>query len=83
MTDPFKTYLQSLQADLARGNASEHTHRPALKILLESLGERLTATNEPRQVTECGKPDMAVYRGRCLRRNKGRFGCAMASGARL
>jgi hypothetical protein len=66
MIDPFKTYLQSLQADLARGNASEHTHRPALKILLESLGERLTATNEPRQVTECGKPDMAVYRGPVL-----------------
>ena len=66
MTDPIKIYLQSLQADLARGNASEHTHRPALKIFLESLGERLTATNEPRQVTECGKPDMAVYRGPVL-----------------
>ena len=66
MTDPFKTYIQSLQTDLARGNASEHTHRPALKILLESLGERLTATNEPRQVTDCGKPDMAVYRGPVL-----------------
>jgi len=60
MTDPFKTYIQSLQADLARGNASEHTHRPALKTLLESLWERLTAINEPRQVTKCGKPDMAV-----------------------
>lgn len=66
MTDPFKTYLQSLQADLARGNASEHTHRPALKTLLESLGELLTATNEPRQVTECGKPDIAVYQGPVL-----------------
>jgi len=31
MTEPFKNYIQSLQADLARGNASEHTHRPALK----------------------------------------------------
>ncbi|MGD0217486.1 MAG: type ISP restriction/modification enzyme [Desulfobaccales bacterium] len=66
MTDPFKIYIQTLQADLARGNASEHTHRPALKALIESLGERLTATNEPRQVTECGKPDMAVYRGPVL-----------------
>jgi hypothetical protein len=66
MNNPFKTYIQSLQADLARGNASEHTHRPALKILLESLGERLTATNEPRQITECGKPDMAIYRGPVL-----------------
>ncbi len=66
MTDPFKTYLQSLQTDLARGNATEHTHRPALKTLLESLGERLTATNEPRQVTDCGKPDIAVYQGPVL-----------------
>jgi hypothetical protein len=66
MTDPFKTYIQTLQADLARGNASEHTHRPALKTLLESLGERLTATNEPKQVTDCGKPDIAVYQGPVL-----------------
>lgn len=66
MTEVFKTYLKSLQADLARGNASEHTHRPALKTLLESLGERLTATNEPRHVTDCGKPDMAVYCGPTL-----------------
>jgi hypothetical protein len=44
MTDPFKPYIQFLQADLARGNASEHTHRLTLKTLLESLGERLTAT---------------------------------------
>ncbi|MDD3581947.1 MAG: N-6 DNA methylase, partial [Desulfobacca sp.] len=66
MSDHFKTYLQSLRSDLARGNASEHTHRPSLKILLESLGDRLTATNEPRQVTDCGKPDMAVYQGPVL-----------------
>lgn len=66
MTDPFKTYLQSLQTDLARGNATEHTHRPALKALIEALGERLTATNEPKQVTDCGKPDIAVYRGPVL-----------------
>ncbi|MHB8066396.1 MAG: type ISP restriction/modification enzyme [Desulfobaccales bacterium] len=66
MTDPFKTYLQSLQADLARGNATEHTHRPALKSLIETLGEHLTATNEPKQITDCGKPDVAVYRGLVL-----------------
>jgi hypothetical protein len=63
---PFRKYLQDLHTALAAGNASEHTHRPPLKALLESLGERLTANNEPRQVTECGKPDMAVYRGPVL-----------------
>ena len=66
MTDPFKTYLHALQTALAAGDATEHTHRPALKTLLESLGERLTATNEPRQVTECGKPDMTVSQGPVL-----------------
>ncbi|MBM4288272.1 MAG: DNA methyltransferase, partial [Deltaproteobacteria bacterium] len=66
MAIAFKNYLKSLQADLARGNASEHTHRPTLKTLLESLGERLTATNEPWDVTDCGKPDMAVYQGPVL-----------------
>jgi len=66
MTDPFKTYIHTLQADLAMGNASEHTHRPTLKTFLQSMGDRITATNEPRQVTDCGKPDMAVYQGPVL-----------------
>ena len=61
--DPFKTYLQSLQTALAAGDATEHTHRPALKALLEALEPGITATNEPKQVTDCGKPDIAVRRG--------------------
>jgi hypothetical protein len=63
MTDPFRTYLQALQAELARGDASEHTHRPALKTLLEALEPGITATNEPKKYTDCGKPDMRVFRG--------------------
>lgn len=63
MTDPFKIYIQTLQADLARGNATEHTHRPALKTLLEALEPGVTATNEPKKYTDCGKPDMRVFRG--------------------
>jgi len=66
MDSIFRTYLNTLHDDLDRGNASEHTHRTALKILIESLRDRLAATNEPRQVTECGKPDMAVYQGPVL-----------------
>ncbi len=63
MTDLFKIYLQSLQTALAAGDSTEHTHRPALKALLEALEPGVTATNEPKQVTDCGKPDMAVRRG--------------------
>jgi len=63
LQDSFKIYLQALQNALAAGDATEHTHRPALKSLIEALEPGVTATNEPKQVTDCGKPDMAVRRG--------------------
>jgi hypothetical protein len=64
MEAPFRSYLQTLQTTLAAGRATEHTHRPALKTLLEALKPGIMAVNEPRQeVTECGKPDMVVLKG--------------------
>lgn len=54
-------YLRLLQSDLVRGIATEHTHRPALKSLLESLAPGAVATNEPRRI-ECGAPDFMVNR---------------------
>ena len=63
MKDPFKTYLQALQTALAGGDATEHTHRPALKGLLEALEPRVTATKEPKKYTDCSKPDMRVFKG--------------------
>ena len=56
---PFREYIRSLNASLARGDSTEHTHRPALKALLESVGDGIAATNEPRRI-ECGAPDFAV-----------------------
>jgi hypothetical protein len=41
------------------GNATEHTHRPALKTLVESLRNKITATNEPQRIA-CGAPDFIV-----------------------
>ena len=55
----FQDYIKSLQTNLSLGNATEHTHRPVLKALLESVGDRVTATNEPRRI-ECGAPDFVV-----------------------
>ncbi|MCC7495092.1 MAG: hypothetical protein IT204_22280 [Fimbriimonadaceae bacterium] len=49
----WNVYAQELSQALAAGNATEHTHRPALKRLLEGLRADLTATNEPRRVA-CG-----------------------------
>lgn len=48
-----------MERELQAGNATEHTHRPALKTLIESLAAGVTATNEPKRV-ECGAPDFAV-----------------------
>ena len=54
----FATYRRTLQASLAQGNATEHTHRPALQALLESDGN-VSAVNEPKRI-ECGAPDFVV-----------------------
>ncbi len=48
-------YVKHLSAALAKGNATEHTYRPALKTFIESLGKGLMATNEPRRIA-CGAP---------------------------
>ena len=57
----FREYVRKLQAAVSQGNATEHTHRPALKELLESALDGIAATNEPKRV-ECGAPDYAVSR---------------------
>ncbi len=44
--DPFRTYLGDIEKALSAGDATEHTHRPALKALIESLAPHVTATNE-------------------------------------
>ena len=57
----FRGYIKELQANVSRGNATEHTHRPALQTLLQSVVDGIVATNEPKRV-ECGAPDYAVSR---------------------
>jgi len=54
-------YVSELRKNLAHGDATEHTHRPALKSLLESLGKGITATNEPKRIA-CGAPDFIITR---------------------
>jgi hypothetical protein len=55
-------YVLTIEKELAAGNATEHTHRPALKTLIEGLAEGTTATNEPTHI-ECGAPDFVITRG--------------------
>ena len=61
MTDPglFRDYVRELNKSLSQGNATEHTHRPALKTLLEFVHDGVTATNEPTRI-ECGAPDYSI-----------------------
>ena len=59
----FRGYVKELQVKVSQGNATEHTHRPALQTLLESAADGIVATNEPKRV-ECGAPDYAVSRKR-------------------
>lgn len=61
--DHCAAYLSEIQAALKAGNATEHTHRPALKNFVEVIAaaqsQDITATNEPKQ-EECGAPDYVV-----------------------
>jgi len=55
-------YILTIEKELVAGNATEHTHRSALKTLVESLAGGVTATNEPKRI-ECGAPDFLVTKG--------------------
>ncbi|MDZ4164942.1 MAG: type ISP restriction/modification enzyme [Smithellaceae bacterium] len=59
--ESMKPYLAAIEGNLKLRNATEHTHRPALKSLIESLRENITATNEPKR-EQCGAPDFIVTR---------------------
>jgi hypothetical protein len=61
VANPIDVYRRQIEKELQAGNATEHTHRPALKALIESLAPGVTATNEPKQV-ECGAPDFVISR---------------------
>jgi len=61
MAEPIKQYLNSIERELMDGKATEHTHRPALKTLLESISPKIRATNEPKRI-ECGSPDFVIQR---------------------
>lgn len=58
----FRTYLEEIGRNLTAGNATEHTHRPALQGLVQSLDPGVRAVNEPKRVA-CGAPDYIVTRG--------------------
>ena len=57
MSATIDTYLKALDGY----QATEHSHRPALKVLFEAMMPDAQATNEPRRI-ECGAPDFVIHR---------------------
>lgn len=51
-------YISECNKLYRAGNATEHSYRPALKTLLETL-TNFTATNEPKRIA-CGAPDYII-----------------------
>jgi len=60
-TQPIIQYITEIDKIYRAGNATEHSYRPALKTLFESLTKGLTITNEPKHI-ECGAPDYIITR---------------------
>src|SRR5437016_11966511 len=61
MSEHLAAYLRKIEAARRLGNDTEHTHRPALHALLESLDPAVAVTNEPKRIA-CGAPDLVVTR---------------------
>ena len=56
-----KQYIAELNKQYKTGLAREHSYRPALKDLLQSLLPKMVVTNEPAHF-ECGAPDYIIQR---------------------
>ncbi|EAP78573.1 type ISP restriction/modification enzyme [Sulfitobacter sp. NAS-14.1] len=55
-------FLAEVSSIYQTGAATEHSYRSALQTLLSSIGEDITALNEPKRV-KCGAPDFIVSQG--------------------
>jgi type I restriction-modification system DNA methylase subunit len=55
-------YLDQVRAQFESGNATEHSYRPALYALFQSVDPKLTVINEPKK-SEGGMPDFMFQRG--------------------
>lgn len=67
MSSSYETYLSSLAKTRATTESVgtrdlEHQHRPALKMLLETMLPEVNAVNEPGKI-EFGAPDFALIKG--------------------
>ncbi len=59
---PIQEFLSEVIRKYKAGDATEHTYRPALAKLFESLDDKVSVTNEARRVTDAGSPDFTFRR---------------------
>ena len=52
-------YLKTIQQIYQTQKATEHSYRPSLQQLIQSFGDKLTVTNEPKRIV-CGAPDFVI-----------------------
>ncbi|SET48863.1 N-6 DNA Methylase [Oceanobacillus limi] len=57
--DLFKNYFNGLEKELEIGNFTEHSFRPILKNLIQSIDKDIVAINEPQRI-ESGAPDFLI-----------------------
>ena len=56
-------YVNEIRALYASGQTTEHSFRPALAKLFQSVDSALTVINEPKHITDVGAPDFVFQRG--------------------
>lgn len=59
----FNAYLNEIRRLHASGETTEHSFRPALERLFQSIDSNLVVINEPRRRTDVGAPDFAFRYG--------------------
>jgi len=57
-----KEYIWSIQSEFDTHQSTEHSFRPALKTLLESINSTITALNESQRITWVGMPDFTIMK---------------------
>lgn len=57
-------YISQLNKRYINGISSEHAYRGDIETLLRSLLPDVEITNEPRNVTDCGNPDLVIVKNK-------------------
>jgi len=60
--DIIREYMARVQKVYATGETTEHSFRPALQYLFDHITDDVECINEPKMVTDVGRPDFVFKR---------------------